>query len=48
MKQILGNFTLSNSIILLEDLIRGKRSFEIFLINNYAGDIGNENNDGKY
>ena len=48
MKGILGNFTLSNSIILLEDLIRGKRNFEIFLINHYAGDIGNENNDGKY
>ena len=27
----LGNFTLPNSIILVEDLIRGERGFEIFL-----------------
>ena len=37
-----------NLVILVEDLIRSNRSFEIFLINHYAGDIGNENNDGKY
>ena len=44
----LGNFTLSNSIILVEDLIRGERGFEIFLLDHYAGDIGNENISGKY
>ena len=42
------NFTLSNSIILVEDLIKWKRGFEIFLIDHYAGDIGNKNNTGKY
>ena len=36
---LLGNFTLSNSIILVEDLIRGKRGFEIFLVDHYAADI---------
>ena len=36
---LLGNFILSNSIILVEDLIRGKRGFEIFLIGHYAVDI---------
>ena len=31
------NFTLSNSIILVEDLIKWKKGFEIFLIDHYAG-----------
>ena len=44
---LLGNFTLSNSIILMEDLIRSARGFEIFLIDHYA-DIGNENMGSKY
>ena len=39
---LLGNFILSNSIILLEDLVRWKRGFEIFLIGQNAGDIGNK------
>ena len=29
---VLGNFTLSNAIISVEDLIKWKRGFEIFLI----------------
>ena len=37
------NFTWSNSIILMEDLIRRKRGFEIFLIDHYASDIWNKN-----
>ena len=39
---ILGSFPSSNSIILVEDIIRWKRCFEIFLIFNFAGDIGNK------
>ena len=39
---LLGNFTLSNSIILVEDLIRPKRGFEI-----YPYDIENKNIAGK-
>ena len=39
---------MSDSIILVEDLIRWNRIFEIFLIGHYAGDIGNKNNAGKY
>ena len=38
---------LSNSIILVEDLIGWKKSFGIFLIDHYAGDIGNKNTVGK-
>ena len=38
---------MSNSIILLEDLIRWKRGFEIFLIGQYTGDIGNKIIAGK-
>ena len=38
----MGNFTLSNSIISVKDLIRWKRGFEIFLIDHYPGDIGNK------
>ena len=45
---ILRNFTLSNWIILVEELIRWKESFKIFLIDHYAGDIGNINIAGKY
>ena len=41
-------FTLSNSIISLKYLIKWKRGFEIFLIDHYAGDIGNKNIAGKY
>ena len=45
---LLENFTLSNSIILLEDLMKWKRCFEMFLIDYYAGDIENKNVAGKY
>ena len=45
---LLGNFTLSNPIILVEKLIRGMRDFEIFLIDHYASDIGNKKIAGKY
>ena len=38
-----GKFTCSNSIILVEDLTRWKRGFELFLIDHYAGDIRNKN-----
>ena len=42
-KLFLENCTLSNSIILAEDLIKWKRAFKIFLIDLYDGDIGNRN-----
>ena len=42
------NFTLSNSDILVEDVIRWKRCFGIFLIDHSAGDIGNKNIAIKY
>ena len=45
---ILGNFILRNSTLLVEDLIRWKRCFEIFLIDHCASDIGNKNIAGKY
>ena len=45
---LLGNFTVSNSIILVEDLVRRTRCFEIFLTDHFAGDIGNKNIAGKY
>ena len=45
---IFGNFTLSNSNILVEGLIRWKGCFEIFLIDHCAGDIQNKNIGGKY
>ena len=45
---ILRNFTSSNSTILVEDLIRWKRCFEIFLIDQCASDIANKNIAGKY
>ena len=38
-----GNFTWSNSIILVEDLIRWKKSFEVFLIDHYTCDVINKN-----
>ena len=41
-------FTMSNSIILVEDLVKWKRFFEIFLIDHCAGDIGNKNINGNY
>ena len=44
----LRNWTLSNSIILLEDLIRWNRRFAIFLIGHYAGDMRNKNIAAKY
>ena len=44
----LGNFILSNSIILVEDIIRWNRGFEIFSIDRYDGKIGNINIAGKY
>ena len=45
---LLGNFTLSNSIISVKDLVRWKKGFETFLIDDYAGDIENKNITGKY
>ena len=39
---------MSNSDILVEDLIRQKRCFEIFLIDPLAGDTGNKNVVGNY
>ena len=46
--ELLRNFTWLNSIILVEDLIRWKRGFEMFLIDHYADDIGSKNIAGKY
>ena len=40
-------FTLSNSINSMKDLIGWKRGFAIFLIDHYAGDIGNNNITGE-
>ena len=45
---LLGNFALSNSIILVEHLTRWKKGFEIFLIDHYAGDNRNKNIASKY
>ena len=45
---LFGNFALPNSIILVKDLIRWMRGFEVFLIDHYAGDIGNNSIIGKY
>ena len=44
----MGYFTLSNSVVLVEDLIRWNKGFEIFLIDHYDGEIGNINIAGKY
>ena len=38
-----GKFTWSNSVILVEALIRWKRGYDIFLIDYYAGNFGNKN-----
>ena len=38
-----GKFTLSNSIILVEDLVKWKTGFENVLIDHFVGDIGNKN-----
>ena len=45
---LLGYFTLSSSMISMEDLIRLTRGVETFLIDHYAGDTGNQNITGKY
>ena len=45
---LLENFTLSNPIIPVKDLIRLRKGFEIFLIDHYAGDIEKNNITGKY
>ena len=45
---LLRNFTFSNSIISVKVLLRWKTGFEIFLIDSYAGDVGNNNIIGKY
>ena len=45
---ILHDFALSDSIILVEDLIRWNKGFEIILIDNYAGDIWIQNIASKY
>ena len=45
---LLENCTLSNSIILLEDLIKWETGFVIFFIDHYANDTGNKNIAGKY
>ena len=45
---LLGICTLSNSIILVEDLTRWKRGFETFFIGHYTGDNGNKNIAGRY
>ena len=42
--KLFENFTLPNSFIILQDL---KRGIEIFLIDHYAGDIGNKTIAGK-
>ena len=45
---LLDNFTLSNSIIPVKDLIKLRKGFEIFLIDHYAGGIEKNNITGKY
>ena len=45
---LLENFILSNSIILLEGLMKWKGCFEMFLIDYCASDIENKNVAGKY
>ena len=42
------NFSLSNSIISVKNLIKWKRGFEIFLIDYWAIDVGKNNITGKY
>ena len=48
MINLFGNFALSDLIILVEDLIRWNKGFEIFFIDHYASDIRNKNIAGKY
>ena len=43
-----GKFYIANFNYLVEDLIRWKRGFKRFLIDQYAGDTGNKNIAGKY
>ena len=38
-----GNFTWSNSIILVESVVRWKRNFEKCFSDHCVGDIGNKN-----
>ena len=45
---LLESFILSNSVILVEELIKRKRSFEIVLIDHCAGDIGNKSITDNY
>ena len=45
---ILGNFSLSNSTIVVKDLISWKRRFEIILIDHCASDIAKKNIADKY
>ena len=45
---LLEKFTAPNSLILVKDLTRGKRGFDIFFIDHYVGDIGNKNITGEY
>ena len=45
---ILGNFSLSNSTIVVKDLISRKRRFEIILIDHCASDIAKKNIADKY
>ena len=44
----LGNYTFSNSNILVEELVKRKRCFEIFLSEHCASDIGNKNIASNY
>ena len=41
-------FTWSNPVFLVEELIRWKKAFEIFLIDHYEGDTENKNISGTY
>ena len=45
---LLGNFTLSNSITLVEDLKKWKRGFKRFFTDRYAADIRRKNIAGNY
>ena len=39
---------LSNSVIFVKDQIKWIRGFELFLTDQFVGDIGNKNMAGKY
>ena len=45
---VLGNFSLSNLTIFMEDLLRWKRRFEIFSIDHCTSDIANKSIASKY